>query len=75
MHNTRILTNGDKFKLQEKVTTGFLFWKKDEWRDLGKYDSMGDLRVVFYDTEEDTKLALKKYLNKDKWVEIAKFEN
>lgn len=75
MNNYRILSDGLKYKIQHRSVEG-LFFKKEVWKDLGTMASWmpGYVRTVYYDTLEEAKKNLSKFVEYDNkltpWTEV-----
>ena len=55
MNPTRIITNGESFKVQELRKTGFLWWKKEKW---GTWSELQGNKEYSYWSKESAQAAI-----------------
>ena len=73
--NYRIVTNGNRFKIQHRSVEGVLF-KKEVWNDMGRVMGMspGGLMTTYYDKIEDVKKVFNELVEYDsrltEWTEV-----
>ena len=77
MREFRILTNGVKYKAQEKIKYKFLWWSWDRWKDLWLYnDTIAyTCHFDFFGDAENALNSMKKRLAvTHEWTEVKDTE-